>query len=80
MLPLENRSTISSKLVQPEPKASGPCSVTYLDWTPLQECCVSRCGFKNGHQKEVGLCAQITLSNSRFDSQHHNLWDTYVII
>ena len=41
---------------------------------------MSRCGFKNGHQKEVGLCAQITLSNSRFDSQHHNLWDTYVII
>jgi hypothetical protein len=34
-------------------------SNTSLIWTLVFEWYVIWCGFKNGHQKKIGLCAQI---------------------
>ena len=44
-------------------KVDEPNLITYLNWTPIFEWCVVRCGSKNGYQKdmclkEIGLHAQ----------------------
>ena len=34
-----------------------PNSVTYLNWTPIFEWCVVRCGSNNGHQ--TNICSKV---------------------
>ena len=48
---------------------------TYVNWTPLCEWYVVRCGFKNGYQediclKEIRLCVQNMITIIDLDIQH----------
>ena len=50
-----------------EPKVNVPKLVTHLNWAPLYEWCVVRCGATNRHHnamslQEIGLSAQILLT------------------
>ena len=62
-------------------KVDEPNLVTYLNWTPIFEWCVVRCGSMNGYQKDVFERDWTTCSkydnHSRLNSQCNwgNLYD-----